>query len=122
MTQNAATAYLDIFHPEILQKMQEQLSGIDCSPEAVRNIISQVQETENWKKRLIIIASSLVLFSPETILIGCTTRYPVTKIVSQELGVSRPAISKNISQATYYYQRFDWCRNAVDKIVKEVRG
>lgn len=118
------TNYLNLFHPNILEEMQRKMSAIECTPHVLEKVInlSCANFTDKWERRMVLIASCLLLFTPETIYANCLVRKGVASKIAESLGVSQQAVSKQVAQSRYYYSRTPWCREAVDKIVKEVRG
>jgi len=124
MREATITNYLGIFHPQVLQEMQTKMSSIPYCKAKVAQIVGLVEREsfDQWQTRMVLLASCLILFSPETIYVNCMARKGVVSGIAEILGVTSQAISKGVDQARYYYQRAEWCRNEVDKIVKEVKG
>lgn len=122
MTETTITSYLDIFHPHVLDEMQSKMVSIPFSREAVGEVASTVCMDTPWENRMVLLAACLMLFSPETVIARCPVRKGVASGIASVLEISQPAISKQVDQARYYYQRTEWCRKEVDRIVKEVKG
>lgn len=124
MTTSSITNYLDLFYPHVLQEMQTKMSAIPYSLDKVKKVFVLVDSytTDHWEKRIILLASCLVLFSPETMFANCMVRRGVVPCIADLVGVTSQAISKQVDQARHYYLRTEWCRGGVDKIVKEVKG
>lgn len=123
VTPYVITNYLNLFHPNILQEMQQKMSAIECAPSVINKVIDLTNGNFNdkWERRMVLIASCLLLFTPETIYANCLVRKGVSSKIAECLGVTQQAVSKQVGQSRYYYSRASWCREAVDRIVKEVR-
>lgn len=116
--------YLNQFHPEVYSEIKERLSSQPCNDELAELVHSKATSytNERWQIQLITIAAILALCSPETLYVGCRVRLGVGKSLSVALGVSQQRVSQKFLSASHYYKNISWCRDAVDSIVKEVRG
>ncbi len=124
MTHIQIQTYLSEYHPAIAKEVEDRLRSQPCTSQVVASVLSRAAsiETEPWQHRLIIIISTLLLCSPETIFTTCAVRKGVASTLAKSLGVSQQAVSKKVEQARHYYTHLAAIREAVDKIVKEVRG
>jgi len=120
----AVEEYLNQFHPGIYQEVVYRLNSIPCSKEITQSVYTSASSLceERWEIQLVTIAATLALCSPETLHVGCRVRLGVGKLLSVALGVSQQRVSQKFVTASHYYRNISWCREAVDNIVKEVRG
>lgn len=117
-------SYLAVHYPDIADEATERLSSVKCNPKLVRAVSSLAanHSSETWEFQITTIASVLVLCSPETIHAKSKVRNGIAVALSKVLGISRQAVCQKVDRSRHYYLRVGWCREAVNKIVKEVRG
>lgn len=120
----AIEEYLNQFHPGVFKEINERLSSIPCHDGVTNAIYNKACaiRSERWEIQLITIAATLALCSPETLYVGCRVRLGVAKSISEVLEISQQRVSQKFESASHYYRNINWCREAVDSIVKEVRG
>jgi hypothetical protein len=124
MTYIQIQSYLSEYHPAIAKEVEERLRSQPCSTTVVEKIqkLTMSAISEPWQQRLVIITSTLLLCSPETIFTTCPVRKGVASTLAKCIGVSQQAVSKKVEQARHYYAHVATIRETVDNIVKEVRG
>ena len=124
MTHIQIQTYLSEYHPAIAKEDEDRLRSQPCTTHVVDSVLSRARilDTEPWQHRLIVIISTFLLCSPETIFTTCAVRKGVASTLARSLGVSQQAVSKKVEQARHYYAHVLAIRETVDKIVKEVRG
>ncbi|MGJ1420467.1 hypothetical protein ACR79T_12640 [Sphingobacterium spiritivorum] len=115
-------SYLATHYPDVAEEIITKLTSIKCNPKLVRKISSLATAEEHWEYQLKTIAAVLVLCSPETIHTKSKVRNGIAVSISNVLGVSRQAVCHKVDRARHYYLNVARVREAVDYIVKEVRG
>ncbi len=116
--------YLLLKHPEVYNELAINLKSKPCSLNQLIKIHSFSNQISDdpFYQRLYTICTSLILFSPETIHAEYRVKSGVIKSLAEIMGVSKQALSSKISQSVHYYLNVARVREAVDYIVKEVRG
>ncbi len=119
----AIETYLNQFHPSVFKEISERLSSIPCEYALIKTIYIKAKSSrqEKWELQLITIAATLALCSPETLYVGSRVRLGVAKTLAEILEVSQQRVSQKFESASHYYKNISWCRESVDKIVREVR-
>lgn len=118
--------YLQQYHPDIAQEVYQRFKSLPCTPEIIKSVHAHTipLASEHWQVQIISIAAALLLVSPETIYTDCGIRRNsgVATMLGKQIGVSHQVISKKVERARHYYTHVSWARDAVDQIVKEVKG
>lgn len=118
--------YLQQYHPDIAEEVYSRFKSIPCTPELIHHVHDHTLAiaSETWQVQIISIAAALLLASPETIYTDCGIRRNsgIATMLGKQIGVSHQVISKKVERARHYYTHVSWVRDAVDQIVKEVRG
>lgn len=119
-------SYLSERYPDVAEEVLDKFRSMKCNPKVIRSVYNKAAEMmeERWEIQVVTIAASLLLCSPETILVNSAVRRSsgVATATGKVLGISQVSVSKKVDRARHYYTHVAWCRDAVDKIVKEVRG
>lgn len=119
---NHIQSYLDIHYPAVAEEISIKLKSEKCNPKLVRKVSSLVTAEEHWEFQLKTIATVLILCSPETIHAKSKVRNGIAMAISKILGISRQAVCHKVDRARHYYLNVARVREAVNYIVKEVRG
>jgi len=124
MTDTVLRSYISQYHPQLLVEVSDKLKSIKCTPELVAMIKDNASNLgfDIWETKLITLATTLILCSPESIYTKSFVRKGVCRTVAKIFNVSVAAISKYISQTRYYYLNIDWVKVEVDKIVQEIKS
>jgi len=123
MSNDNVVKYLERNHPSIYVEVNNKLTSIPCSSQLVNKVLSIVirRTSETWKIRLLLTSSILLLCSPESIHSDDRVRKGVALSISEELDITKQAISARLEQCRHYYRNNAWTRETVDAIIKEVR-
>ena len=122
--QGSLIGYLRENHPDILVEAKSKLLSSPTSRTVFSQMHSRARKIvqDDWQVKLVTITAALLYSSPETLYSAMPIRNGVAKTLGCVLDVTKQAVSKKLDQARHYYTHVAWCRDAVDKIVKEVRG
>lgn len=123
MSNNNIAKYLERNHPSIFTEVNTKLTSIPCDSQLVQKVLAIVlkRSTETWKVRLLLTSSILLLCSPESIHSDERVRKGVALTISEELDITKQAISAKLEQCRHYYRNNAWTRETVDEIIKEVK-
>lgn len=118
--------YLSKRYPEIAKEVSSRFTSERCCDRLVDKVcrLALHATSEKWEHQVVSIAAVLLLCSPETIYVESTVRRNSgsASLLGKSLGISQQSVSQKVDRARHYYTHVGWCREAVDKIVKEVRS
>lgn len=115
-------SYLAAHYPAVAEEISTKLTSVKCNPKLIRKVSQLATADEQWEYQLKTIAAVLILCSPETIHASSKVRNGIAVAISNVLGISRQAVCQKVDRARHYYFNMARVNEAVDKIVKEVRG